>query len=123
PVPKPRGPPTVSMLQRAAYWPSPARTTHLSDACQANPKRGITLVFVLNDCVGAPFAPAKETEPRVLVTGLVIVGLKPPKLFWTSLIPPCVSERTPRLMVTFGRNLMSSCAKNEKFLARIPCSG
>src|SRR4029077_6917146 len=83
PVPKPRGPPTVSMLQRAAYCPTPPRTTHLSDACQANSRRGITLVFVLYDCVGAPLPPTKETEPGVLVTGLVIVGLKPPKWFWT----------------------------------------
>src|SRR6266481_9838482 len=76
PVPKPRGPPTVSMLQRAAYWPTPPRTTHLSDACQAIPRRGITLVFVSNDFAGAPFSPANDTVPRVLVTGLMIVGLK-----------------------------------------------
>src|SRR5215469_412103 len=93
PVPKPRGPPTVSMLQRAEYCPTPPRTTQLFEASQAIPKRGIAMVFVWKDFVRAPFRPANQIEPLgltvivgVLGTGLGTVGSNPPILFLTSLI-------------------------------------
>src|SRR5258708_37865162 len=106
PVPKPSGPPTVSMLQRLAYWPTPPRTTQLFVGDHAMPRRGITLVLVWNDLVRSPFKPANQIEPKVLVTGLVSVGSKPPIWFWTSLIPPWVSERNWMLAVTCDRSLM-----------------
>src|SRR5215467_1079645 len=102
PEPKPRGPPAVSMLHRLEYWPTPPRTTQLLEACHANPRRGIAMAFVAKFLVRAPFRPANQIEPGVLVTGFVRVGSKPPILFLTSLIPPCTSTRNPRLTVRFG---------------------
>ena len=70
--------------------------------------RCIAMVFVWNDWVRAPFKPANQIDPGVLVMGFVRVGSNPPMWFCTSLIPPCTSSRTPRLTVRFGRSLMSS---------------
>src|SRR5215469_15952348 len=86
PVPKPTAPPTVSMLHRAEYCPTAPRTTQLSVACQANPRRGITMVFVWNKFECSPFRPANQIEPIELtgnsglglVTGLERVGSNPP---------------------------------------------
>src|ERR1700753_1725307 len=114
PDPKPITPPTVSSLHNVANCPTPPRKTQFCVGVYAKPRRGITMVLVAKLLFRAPFRPANHIEPfglvgkmGVLGTGLGRVGSNPPALLYFSVDPPCVSERNPRLMVKFGRNLMS----------------
>src|SRR3954451_7881688 len=66
---------------------------------------------------------AYHIPPRVFVAGLRTFGSKVRSLRWTSDQPVLPSQRRPRLRVSFGVILKSSCTKTPGFFRRPPYSG
>src|SRR5207244_4127686 len=107
------------------YKPKPPRIVVLFPSRYAKPIRGSQLFhtglwrLVLPLAAVVPY----HIPPGRLVAGLITFGSNDRTLPYTSDHPVLPSHRKPRLSVSFGFTLKSSCTKTPGFLSRAPYSG